>query len=451
MRVLQRHADGSGWLENLLDDAFARAGPGLAPADRGLAQELAFGIVRWQAALDWLIARKTDGRPQKTLLQILLRLGLYQLFWLDRVPDHAAVHETVELAKRLGLGPQAGFLNAVLRGCARERDALRQQLDELKTREPHLGCSHPQWLCERWAARWGADKLRALLDWNNIPPLTFARVNTLRTTPEKLAAQFEQEGVLFTPRPYDWVPAEHIFELREHPSLATLPSFQQGHFYIQDPSTLLAVRLLDPQPGERILDLCAAPGGKTTFAAQLMRNEGSIVAHDNDASRLKLVAENCARLGVTCVNVEAGLLSEVRERGSEEVRAGERALPSHSPTPPLPHSRTEQAPFDKILIDAPCSNTGVMRRRVELRWRVQPAEIDRLRQLQLDLLRRAAPLLKPGGVLVYSTCALEPEENEGVVQNFLAEEKQFRLDHARQLLPFADGVDGAYVARLRKE
>jgi 16S rRNA (cytosine967-C5)-methyltransferase len=154
-----------------------------------------------------------------------------------------------------------------------------------------------------------------------------------------------------------------------------------------------------------------------------MRNEGVIVAHDNEASRLKLVSENCARLGVTIVE----------------------------PTSSSPISHLPSPVFDRILVDAPCSNTGVVRRRVELRWRVQPAEIDRLRQLQLDLLRRAAPLLKPGGTLVYSTCALEPEENEGVVQNFLAGEKQFRLDHARQLLPFVDSVDGAYVAKLRRE
>ena len=420
MHVLHRHATGAGWLEDLLDEACSRA-PGLSPADRGLARELAFGVVRWQAALDWLISRRTDGRPQKLLLQILLRLGLYQLFWLDRVPDHAAVHETVEIAKRLGFGPQAGFVNALLRGAVRERDALRGQLDELKTREPHLGFSHPQWLCDRWAARWGADRLKTLLEWNNTPPLTFARVNTLRATPEQLAAQFDREGVLFTPRAYDWVHGDLAFELREHPPLATLPSFQQGLFYIQDPSTLLAVCLLDPQPGERVLDLCAAPGGKATFAAQLMRDQGLIVACDSDPERLKLVEENCARLGVSCVE------------------------PAPSPISHLPSPI-----FDRVLIDAPCSNTGVMRRRVELRWRVQPAEIERLRHLQLDLLRRAAPSLRPGGALVYSTCSLEPEENEGVAKEFLASAPDFRLERERQLLPFTDRVDGAYVARLLK-
>jgi len=436
VEVLRRHAAGTARAETLLDDALLRAGPGLSPADRGLAWELTFGVLRWQATLDWLIASRTHGRTQKAPLQLLLRLGLYQLFWLDRVPDHAAVHETVELAKRLGFGPQAGFVNAVLRGCVRERDALSRQLEELKAREPHLGFSHPRWLCDRWAARWEGDRLRALLEWNNTPPHTFIRVNTLRASPEALAAQFEREGVLFTPRPYDWAPENLAFELREHPPFPTLPSFQQGLFYVQDPSTLLAPRLLDPQPGQRVLDLCAAPGGKTTLLAQFMGNRGCIVAEDSDPQRLKLVAENCARLGVTCVEISAG--------PPASLPAGTGSGPSAGKDAGAP-----SAPFDRVLVDAPCTNTGVLRRRVDVRWRIQPAEIDRLRKLQLDLLRRAAARVKPGGLLVYSTCSLEPEENENVVQEFLAENEQFRLEPQRQLLPFTDRVDGVYVARLK--
>jgi len=422
VRVLKRHAGGAGWLENLLEAELAQGA--LAPPDRALVQELCFGVVRWQAALDWLIARKTAGRTQNILLQILLRLGLYQLFWLDRIPDHAAVHESVQLARELGFGPQAGFVNALLRGCLRERESLEHELATLKDREPHLGCSHPQWLCTRWEQRWGREKLRALLDWNNAPPPVFVRVNTLKATAEMLAQQFETEGVLFTPGTFDWAPPDSVFELRSHPSLASLPSFQQGFFYVQDPSTLLAVRALDPQPGEAVLDLCAAPGGKTTFIAQLMRNEGTVRAQDADKERLKLIRENCERLGVTCVKIgeAAGSLNS----GAVEL-------------------------FDRILVDAPCSNTGVMRRRVDLRWRIQPAELERLSRVQLELLRQATVLLKPGGTLVYSTCSLEPEENGGVVQEFLAGRKEFHLESDRALIPFADAVDGAYVARLTRD
>jgi len=210
-----------------------------------------------------------------------------------------------------------------------------------------------------------------------------------------------------------------------------LLSFQQGGFYIQDPSTLLAVRELDPQPGETILDLCAAPGGKLTHIAQLMRNEGCIIAHDTAAERLELVKENCTRLGVTCVEtiLASTLSSPVLRSTSDE---GGSTL------------------FDRILLDAPCSNTGVMRRRVDLRWRLRLEEIQRLQAVQLDLLRQAAPLLKPGGTLIYSTCSLEPGENREVINQFLDEHRGFKLDRERELLPFADNVDGAYVARLGK-
>jgi 16S rRNA (cytosine967-C5)-methyltransferase len=419
-RILVRHAQGEGWAEHLLEAELARPGVMLSPADRGLAQELVFGVVRWQAALDWLIRRRTDNRQQKLTLLVLLRLGLYQVFFLDRIPDHAAVNESVELARQLGCGPQSGFINAILRGCLRERDTLKRELLDLRRTDPALGWSHPQWLCDRWRARWGEANLQLFLEWNNRPPPTFIRVNRLKATPEELAAAFEKESVLFTPRPLDWAGNDLVFELREHPSLATLESFRKGFFYVQDPSTLLAPMLLDPQPGETVLDLCAAPGGKTTFIAQLMQDRGRILAHDSDPKRLALVQENATRLGVT--NIEC--------------------LPAWN-ADALP-------PVDRVLVDAPCSNTGVVRRRVELRWRVTPEEIDRLRKLQLDLLNRAAAVVKPGGVIVYSTCSLEPEENSELIAGFLKARPEFRLEKERQLTPFQDKLDGAYVAKIAR-
>jgi 16S rRNA (cytosine967-C5)-methyltransferase len=417
---LRRHAAGKEFIENLLDHALADGR--LSPADRGLCQELAYGVVRWRATLDWLIARKTAGRTQKPALQDLLRLGLYQIFWLDRIPGHAAVNETVEQAKQAGFGPQAGFVNAVLRGYLREVDATRQLLAELKSRQPHLGWSHPEWLVARWQQRWGADSTAKLLEWNNTAPKTFARVNSLKADAGKLLERWRMEDNVeydFVRR--DWLEESQAFELKSHPPLTRMGSFRDGWFYVQDPSTLLAVRELAPQPGETVLDCCAAPGGKTAFMAQQMRNEGRLVARDVSADRLKLVQENCARLGVTCV---------------------EPALPSTlNPLPSI---------FDRVLVDAPCSNTGVMRRRVDLRWRIRPEEIERLRKSQLDLLTQAASAVKPGGTLVYSTCSLEPEENQEVVKQFLAAHIGFCLERERELLPFVDGVDGAFVAVLGK-
>src|SRR5262245_17336086 len=290
-RLLRRHGHGSVWLETLLDQELAQSP--LGPTDRALVQELTYGVVRWQATLDWLIARQTGSRPQKRLLRILLRLGLYQMFWLDRIPDHAAVNESVQLSRELGCGQQSGFVNALLRRCARERAELKEALQDLKNRDPALGYSHPDWLCARWEQRWGRERLRALLEWNNTPASVFVRVNTLKATPEKLAGRFKEDQVVFEPRCFDWVKPGLVFELKSHPPLVTLPSFQQGLFYVQDPSTLLPVRELNPQPNEAVLDLCAAPGGKSTFIAQLMRNQGTVLAVELDAMRRESIAQNC--------------------------------------------------------------------------------------------------------------------------------------------------------------
>lgn len=391
----------------------------LVPRDRRLAQELVLGVLRWRTALDWLVARRTNGRQQEPLVEILLRLGLYQIFWLDRIPDHAVVHDAVQLCRQAGLSRQAGFVNAVLRSCLRERADLREALVALRSSDPSTGWSHPAWLVDRWRGALDPAALLRLLEWNNTPPAVWARVNTLRTTPDQLATRWAGEGVIAHARPADRFPEGLVFELKEHPPLGTLSSFTAGGFYLQDPSTLLAVQELGPQPGETILDACAAPGGKTTFIAQRMANTGRIVAHDPSSSRLELLSENCARLGVT--NVEATAV-----------------LPLDAPE------------FDRILVDAPCSNTGVLRRRVESRWRLQPEELPRLADRQFEILREAARRLKPGGRLVYSTCSLDTMENRAVVDRFLAEVPGFCLESDRQLHPVTDAVDGAYVARLRK-
>jgi 16S rRNA (cytosine967-C5)-methyltransferase len=417
MRILQQRRTGGEFTEILLDAALAEAG--LSAADRGLCQEIVYGVVRRQVTLDWLIARKTGGREQKSALQNLLRLGLYQIFWLDRIPDHAAVHETVELAKQNGFGPQSGFVNAILRGYLREADETKKILADLKISQPALGWSHPEWLVEKWRKRFGDEKTQRLLEWNNMPPKTYARANLLKADVGRLVEKWREENVEYDFIRRDWLGENLVFELKSHPPLASLASFRDGWFYIQDPSTLLAVTELNPQPDEMVLDLCAAPGGKTTFIAQLMNNEGKIVACDISDERLKLIQENCQRLGAACV--EPILFSALDSRPSA---------------------------FDRILVDAPCSNTGVMRRRVDLRWRISPEEISRLQQTQLDLLKLAATKLKPGGGLVYSTCSLEPEENSEVVKEFLREHAAFKLESERELLPFADNVDGAFVAKL---
>ncbi|MBI1842943.1 MAG: 16S rRNA (cytosine(967)-C(5))-methyltransferase RsmB [Verrucomicrobia bacterium] len=419
--ILRRHSEGSEYLEDVIAEQFAKHT--LAANDRALVHELTGGVVRWRRTLDWLIEWRTRGRAQQPVVRILLWMGFYQLLWLDRVPAHAAVHETVELAKSLGLGPIAGFINALCRSLIRELDEARRRLAALAATHPDIRFSHPEWLAHRWEKVWGRERVRVLMEWNNLPPPVYARVNRLLATPESLEKQWADEGVVFQRHEFAWAPNADVYELKEHPSLSGLKSLREGRFYVQDPSTLLAVHALDPQPGMTVLDSCAAPGGKTTLIAQRMRNEGILIAQDTHRARTEMIRQNCERLGVRCVRIS-----------------------THSG---VTHPELSLA-FDRILVDAPCSNTGVMRRRIDLRWRVSPEEIQRLQGAQQSLIENASTQLKPGGLLVYSTCSLEPEENQQVTQWFLRHNPEFESVFSRQLTPFEHSVDGAYVTVFRR-
>jgi len=398
--------------DDLLHEALA--GSALDARDRALATELFYGCLRQRAALDWIVAQKSRQRQPRPAVAVLARLGLYQLLFLDRMPAHAAVHETVALAKRHLSAREAGFINALLRAAARERAALKSDL----ARQPMDVClSHPAWLVARWMARYGEKDTRALLEWNNAPPALYARVNTLRVTADALLARWREAGIAAVPATGRmW--RQPLIELRGACVPDGLPGFAEGAFYIQDPSTVLAVELLDPQPGERVLDACAAPGGKTTLMAAMMLDRGEIVAEDSSVERLRLVVANCARLGITSVTVR---------------RAG------------VPDST--ETWFDRVLLDVPCSNTGVFRRRVDARWRLRGSEVAQLAAQQLTLLRAAARRVRRGGVLVYSTCSLEPEENRGVVEAFTKTSAGFVLERVEETFPPREAVDGAFAAR----
>ena len=233
VEVLQRRGKGD-YVEDVLDQVLAKKP--LKSADRGLCQELVYGVIRWEATLDWLVTRKTQGRAQKPLLQHLLRLGLYQLFWLDRVPGHAAVNESVAIAKRQGFQSQSGFINAVLRGYARELDATKTALLELKKKDPALGHSHPQWLFDRWRRSFGESNAVHLMEWNNQPPKTFARINTLKADPATVLERWRDEDVDYDFVRKDWLEENLAFILKSHPPLSRLVSFQKGMFYVQEDS-----------------------------------------------------------------------------------------------------------------------------------------------------------------------------------------------------------------------
>lgn len=419
--ILTRHADREGFIEDLFDEEVSHAK--LKPEDRRLTQELCYGVVRWQSTLDYFIEKLTEGRRQVPPVRAILRVGFYQLLMLDRIPDHAAVNESVNLTRELGFANQTGFINAIMRNCIRDREKFITEWNELKTSQPNIGWSHPKWLVERWQERMSAEDLQFLLEWNNTPPSVYARLNPVRTLPENTIKAWRDENVDYEFCSYDWVPENLVFRFKSHPPLAKIDSFQNGSYYIQDPSTLLSIHVLDPQPGERILDLCAAPGGKTTYIAQLIDDDGEIFAADSSPDRLELIRENCKRMHIT--SVEAYTLGELEN-----------------------HRRNGGDLFDRILIDAPCSNTGVIRRRVDLRWRIRPEEIERLKGEQLQLLDHAKRLLKPGGTIVYSTCSIEPEENEDVIEKFCETNPDYKLKSQRGLFPPDEKVDGAFVAKL---
>src|SRR5262245_18827456 len=374
-------------------------------SDRAFAFELFYGVLRNLTLLDFWIDCLRSSRIERSIRDVL-RLGFYQIFLL-KTPEHAAVHETVAIAAR----KQGSIVNAILRTAIRQRNEL---FADANSQPLFVRTSHPQFLVEPWQQRFGAEYTEELCKWNNRPAPIYGRINRIKIDPKSFAKLYPDARLL--PGNPDFV------ELNILPTTA----LDSGQCYIQDPSTAIACQLLDSKPGEKILDACAAPGGKTAYLAQLMNNRGVIIACDRDHKRLEILKDNIARLGTTIVRVVRH--NWTRDHPSEEILS--------------------IAPFDRVLLDAPCTNTGVMRRRVDVRWRLRPEDFSRMSNEQLTIARAVLDLLKPGGTLVYSTCSLESEENEQVVRRLLAEPAAPGLEAEKESLPFRDGFDGAYAAKI---
>jgi 16S rRNA (cytosine967-C5)-methyltransferase len=377
----------------------------LTAPDRAFATELFYGVLRHLTLLDFWIRTLRTGHLDHDARD-LLRLGLYQLFLL-RTPEHAAVYETVHLAT----AKARSLVNGVLRSALRRKPEL---IENASRQDLSVRSSHPQFLIDRWTQKFGAEKTAALCDWNNQPAPIYARINRLKISDDEFLARYSV--------------AERLLEPENFARLTSIPNdaLAAGHCYIQDPSTAAACLLLDPKPGERVLDACAAPGGKTAYLAELMKNDGFIVACDRDQGRIRTLQDNLERLGVGMAQ------GTQHDWTSSNPRPDSVALSS----------------FDRILVDAPCSNTGVMRRRVDLRWRLSPRDFSRTQQEQLRILHAIIPLLKTEGALVYSTCSIEPEENEKVVRLIGQEFPFLKFVEQMSLLPFRDGFDGAYAAKF---
>src|SRR6266699_1056605 len=403
LAALRRWRREKRFADSIISEFLAKAK--LTHSDRAFALELFYGVLRNLTLLDFWIGCLRVSRVDADLRDVL-QLGLYQLFFLKTAP-HAAVYETVAIASRR----QRAVTNGMLRAAARQRQELLSRAD---TQPLFIRTSHPQFLVARWQQNFGTKAVEALCRWNNLPPPVYGRINRLKIDREKFLQLYSESRPLAC--------SSDFVEFDALPASA----LNQGHCYVQDPSTVIACRLLDPKPRENILDACAAPGGKTGYIAQLMKNRGTIVACDRDPGRLQILKENMARLGVGIVHI----LEHDWTRGH------------------VPAEIVSMAPFHRILLDAPCSNTGVMRRRVEVRWRLQPGDFPRLQQQQLKMLRSLVPLLEPHGVLVYSTCSLEPDENEQVTRLFLNGLPDLRPMEEERSLPFRDGFDGAFAAKF---
>lgn len=409
--------------------------------ERRLATELVCGMIRRSATLDAIIGAHLS-RPIESIepgLHLLLKLGTYQLVFLDSIPPHAAVHETIELAKRLGKPRWAGFMNGVLRSIDRTllteivespsadaipikpgvfRKCQKSVFPSIKEKRiEHLAAafSFPQWLLERWSDRWPGNELAALIGWFNSPAPFHLRVNSLKTDRDAYLDMLRGAGIEASPGEVDV-----CVRLASNMRVNDLPGFNEGLATVQDETAMHAAMLLQPQPGQTVLDLCAAPGTKTTHLAELMQNEGRIIATDVNEDRLESIHQSAERLGLSIIE-----------------------------TQPIDRDGTNipDGPFDSILIDAPCSNTGVLGKRPEARWRLTESDLTELSEIQRSLIREGASRLKPGGRLVYSTCSIDVEENEAVAQSAI--DCGLQIESIQAFLPGSPS-DGGFLAVMTK-
>ena len=418
----------------------------LSREDRALAFELVCGVLRYRGNLDWRLNALTI-RPLKSLPNIIvmiLRLGAYQLLHLDRVPESAAVNESVELAKMVKGRDWSGVVNGVLRNLIRQGEPSNLDPSDDPVEALSILYSCPKWLTQRWIGKLGFDLAEQVCQQSiAIPPLTI-RTNTLRCSREQLKKRLQHEGYVVR----QTLVSPVGLTMDKFGPLTNLKPLQEGWCYVEDEAAQLVPFLLDVQPGQRLLDACAAPGGKSTHLAALMHNEGEIVSMDRSARRLKTLRENMEGLGITCIRPKVGTWTE-------NVKF------------PLSLSSMLEEGFDGILVDAPCSGLGVLRRHPEAKWQKTCQQLFKHQRIQGEILHRVSTYLRPGGVLVYSACSTEPEETLHVISRFCQDHPEFQHESARPFLPpgsedliKSDGnlitlgsihnMDGFFAARLRR-
>ncbi len=371
------------------------------------------GTIKSRLALDYFIELVSSRRVKKLspTVRNILRLAVFELEYLKH-PDYAVVNSYAGICKELDK-KAVSFVNAVLRNFIRKRPEIKIEDDDLS-----IKYSHPDWLVKRWANNYGIEAAKKILEYNNQPPKLCLRINTLKVTKDRLLQFFEQNKINFREVPQ----CEDCLIIESRGNIRNIPGYKEGLWVVQGAASAMVARILGPEPGEKILDLCAAPGAKTTHIASVMNDTGEITAVDISPERLEKITGNCERLGIKSV--------KTIEADASEIKLNEE--------------------FDRILVDAPCSNTGVFGKRPDARWRRKPGDIDTLAGLQLKILTNAAGMLKPGGGLVYSTCSIEPEENIQVVEKFLSLNKCFQPEFSKLILQSEQDMDGFFIARMRK-
>lgn len=414
--------------------------------DKALLQEITYGVTRFRKRIDWIINQFLDNQNKKIPLMIrnILRMGVYQIIYLDKIPDYAIGYESVELVKNSCYYGQARLVNAVLRNIIRKFDDIhwpdfyRNPLEYIS-----VYYSFPEWLVKRWLRRFGLDLCIKICQACNRRPDITLRVNSLKISKSELEKRLIESGISFKDGYY--TPSESLI-LKEFVDISHSTIFRDGLFSIQDESSLLASRLLNPLPGQTIIDMCSGPGGKTTHMSQLMHNQGEIIAFEKNIKRLEMVRSECQRLGI---NIVTAVLNDSSQ---------------------LCKDYFEKA--DKVFIDVPCSGTGVIRKKPDLKWKnLNNKQLKKLNQLQQEIMAVASRYLKPGGEMLYSTCSIEKEENDGVIQNFLKKNTGFMVQNtssfvkknnmikydteikqAIQILPgySGDDIDGFYMVKIKK-
>ena len=397
----------------------------LSNVDAALLTELVYGVLRWRGRLDWVLSQLVKRQPDNSV-QNILRLGLYQLLLMDKVPEHAAIYETVALCRK----HQKAFVNAVLRNAQRKQGAFEYPSDPVEYQAAFH--SYPRWLIERWFQAYGPEWTKAFCEASNRQALLDVRLNTLKADRQQVIDALQSEGCEIAPLPH----APDGVRIQQGPPISKLATFRRGWCTVQDEAAMLVTDILDPQPGETIVDVCAAPGGKTTHIAQRMQNKGHIIAIDQAEPRLRRLRENCRRLGVENV---------------------------HTHTVDAQESIPDLLMADRVLVDVPCSGFGTLRRHPDIRWKRSGTQIEELAAMQLAILAASAGYLRSGGVLVYSTCTTERAENQQVVQAFLDHHASFHPEPLESLpslsleqgiwqtFPHEHHMDGFFIARLRKD